>query len=208
MIYEVMRTRRSIRRFTPEIPSKGLVEQLIEGAITAPSAGNKQPWRFIAVTKREVIKRLVIAVREAFDEVVAHLGPDYREKVRAYGEFFTRFHEAPMVLAPMYRDISVLSKLIDSELSEVRRCNLLAMERDSALISVSLALQNLLLVAHALGLGATCMTGPLLAAEAVNEILGVPSSWSVMALVPIGHPDEAPDPTYRKPVHQVLKWIE
>jgi len=70
-----------------------------------------------------------------------------------------------------------------------------------------LAMQNLLLAAHAAGLGASGMTGPLVAADALREILRIPQSWHIAALVPIGYPDEEPTPTARKTVDHVTRWI-
>ncbi|PYR56391.1 MAG: hypothetical protein DMF85_16720 [Acidobacteria bacterium] len=77
-----------------------------------------------------------------------------------------------------------------------------------SLIGTSLALQNLLLAAHAAGLGASGMTGPLVAADAIREILRVPASWHVVALVPIGFADEESAATARKPADVVTQWIE
>jgi nitroreductase len=82
------------------------------------------------------------------------------------------------------------------------------MERDSGVIGTSLALENLLLAAHAAGLGASGMTGPLVARDALREILDVPPSWHIVALVPLGFPAEQPAPTERKPVERVARWIE
>jgi len=82
------------------------------------------------------------------------------------------------------------------------------MERDSGLIGTSLALQNLLLAAHARGLGASGMTGPLVAADAVRDLLGIPASWHIVALVPMGFPDENPAATTRKAAPLVTQWID
>jgi nitroreductase len=71
-----------------------------------------------------------------------------------------------------------------------------------------MALQNQLLAAHASGLGASGMTGPLVAAGALREILGIPPSWQIAALVPVGYADEEPPPTARKGIEQVTQWIE
>jgi nitroreductase len=208
MIYKLMKSRRSIRRFTAEVPSKDLVEKLIEAAITAPSASNKQPWRFIAVTNRDTIARMSSAIRGTLDRIVQHLNPDYRHIVLSYGDYFTRFEGAGLVVVPIYRSIAILSHLVEPSLGVAERESLTIMERDSGLISVSLATQNLLLMAHELGLGASCMTGPLLALKEIHDILRIQPLWTVMALVPIGYPDEQPDPTSRKPPIHVLTWLE
>jgi nitroreductase len=81
------------------------------------------------------------------------------------------------------------------------------MERDSSLIGVSLAMQNLLLMAHEVGLGASVMTGPLLAGDKVKEILSVPATWEIAALVPVGYPAEEPPSPGRRPVEKVLSFV-
>jgi coenzyme F420-0:L-glutamate ligase/coenzyme F420-1:gamma-L-glutamate ligase len=80
------------------------------------------------------------------------------------------------------------------------------MERDSGLIGTSMAMQNLLLAAHAAGLGASGMTGPLVAADGIREILQIPPAWHIAALVPIGYPAEEPVPE-RKSVDHVTRWV-
>ena len=102
----------------------------------------------------------------------------------------------------------MLSGLVDGTLGDDARERIAVMERQSGLIGTALAMQNLLLMAHALGLGASGMTGPLVASDKVRDILDVPPSWEVAAFVPVGVPAEVPPPTERKPVHQVVRWIE
>ncbi len=84
---------------------------------------------------------------------------------------------------------------------------ILNIKQSSNLIGTSLALENMLLMAHALGLGASGMTGPLLAVDRLRELLEVPASWGIVALVPIGFPSEEPAPTDRKDLAKVVRWI-
>lgn len=207
MILELMKSRRSVRRFRPEVPARELVEQVIEAAITAPSASNRQPWRFLAVADRQVIARMADAVRAAVGRIAQHIEPSFETSFRNYGRYFTRFEDAPIVLAPLFRGSTLLSDMVDDQLPPEDRQRIEILERDSGLIGASLALQNLLLAAHQLGLGASGMTGPLVASHRLREILEIPTSWSVVALVPLGFPDEEPTPTRRKPVAKVLRWI-
>ncbi len=206
-VLEAMRARRSVRRFKAEPPPRELVERLIEAAITAPSASNKQPWRFFVVEKRETIAAMAAAVREAIELVARCVPPASEAPFRAYGEYFTRFEEAPVVIAPIHRGHTVLSHLVGPELDAGARERIAAMERDSGLTGASLALMSLLLAAPELGLGASAMTGPLVAEGRLRAILGVPDSWGLVALVPIGYPDEEPRPTDRKSVDAVTRWI-
>ena len=64
MIYDLMKSRRSVRRFRPEAPTREQIERLIDAAVTAPSASNKQPWRFVIVANRKKIAELASFVRE------------------------------------------------------------------------------------------------------------------------------------------------
>ena len=208
-LYDLMRSRRSVRRFAGTVPPRALIESILASAVTAPSASNKQPWRFLVVQNRGHHRgawRQRCARRSTGSRWRSRR--EFEPSFRAYGEYFTRFEHAPLVIVPLFRALTVLSNLTGPQIAigDVERIH--AMERDSGLIGTSLAMQNLLLAAHAAGLGASGMTGPLVAADALREILRVPASWHIVALVPIGYPAEVPAPTARKPIARVTTWIE
>ncbi len=207
MIVDAMRARRSVRRFKADAVPRALVVRVLEAAVTAPSASNKQPWRFFVVETRATIARMADAVREATGRIEATVPEEGRAAFRAYGDYFTRFEGAPCVIVPAFRGHAVLSHLVAATASPEDLAIVAAMERDGALVGASLALMSLLLAAHEAGLGASAMTGPLVAAPAIRAILGVPATFGLVALVPIGFPDEAPAPTDRKPLDNVVRWI-
>jgi nitroreductase len=150
---------------------------------------------------------MAAAVREAVARIAAHVPESSQPAFRAYGDYFTRFEAAPAVIVPIARAMSVLSNLVDDSLDDADRHAIARMEAQSGMIGTSLALENLLLMAHASGLGASGMTGPLVAEPALRAILDVPDGWSIVALVPIGRPDEEPKPTDRKPLDKVVRWL-
>ena len=207
-LHELMSSRRSVRRFTARLPPRELIERIIESAVTAPSASNRQPWRFTIVTSRATIDALATVVQSAVDRIALAIEPEFQAAFRAYGDYFRRFEAAPMVIVPLFRGIMTLSNLTGSRLGEDDRIRIAAMERDSGLIGTSLALQNLLLSAHAAGLAASAMTGPLVAVDDLRSILRVSSSWQIAALVPIGYADETPNAPARKVGRQVTEWLE
>ena len=207
-LHELMAARRSVRRFRPEPPPRDVVERLIQSAVTAPSASNRQPWRFLVVTRRDTIDRLAAAVQVAVDRIALAIEPEFEASFRAYGDYFRRFEAAPLVIVPLFREITTLSNLTGPRLADDDRRRIAAMERDSGLIGVSLAVQNLLLAAHAAGLAASGMTGPLVASDEFRSLLNVPPSWHIAAVVPVGYPDETPAPTARKAATQVTQWLE
>ncbi len=75
-------------------------------------------------------------------------------------------------------------------------------------IDIIFAIENLLLVAHEMRLGASGMTGPLVASDRIREILDIPPSWDIAAFIPVGFAAEEPPATGRKPAGQVTRWIE
>lgn len=200
-----LQSRRSVRRFRDEPVGRELITRLLEGAIAAPSASNKQPWRFLVLETRETIAKLATAVREATTRIAAQIPPESQAAFEAYGDYFTRFESAPVVIVPIHRALHILSNLVSADAED--RAAIQAMEESSGLIGTSLALQNLLLMAHAEGLGASGMTGPLVAEPALRAILEVPTGWGIVGLVPIGWPAEEPTAPGRKSVEKVVRWL-
>ena len=207
-LFALLRARRSVRRFRPETPPREVIEKLLEAAVTAPSASNKQPWRFLVVTSAERIARMAGEVRVAVERIAGHVEPASEASFRAYGDYFTRFEAAPVVIVALHRPLTLLSNLAQPTMPADDRRRIAAMERDSGLMGTAMALENLLLAAHALGLGASGMTGPLVAVDRIRDLLDVPGSWEVAALVPIGFPAEEPPATERKTVEKVVRWID
>jgi len=207
-LLDLLRSRRSVRRFTAERPSRELLTHLIEAATTAPSASNKQPWRFFVLEDAERIRMLAGEVGAVVEEIARHVEPASAAAFRAYGDYFTRFEAAPVVIAALYRPLTVLSHLVDSGLSLEARERIALLERNSGLIGTAMALQNLLLAAHALGLGASGLTGPLVAEHRLRARLEIPDGWQIAALVAVGYADETPAPPARKPAAAVVRWLE
>jgi len=80
-LHDLMRTRRSVRRFRPDLPERAVIESILASAVTAPSASNKQPWRFLVVENRDVIGRMAAAVREAVDRIAVAVRAGVRGRV-------------------------------------------------------------------------------------------------------------------------------
>ena len=208
MILPLLQSRRSIRKFRPTVPPRATLEQLIDAAIAAPSASNKQPWRFFVVTNADLKARMAAEVGAAVERVAAHVEPAFEDAFRAYGDYFTRFADAPVVIVLLYRPLTLLSSMVDDGLSTSDAQNVVTMEQKSGIVSASLALQNLLLMAHDCGLGASGLTGPLIAADVLHTLLGVPSGWDIAAFAAVGYPDEEPPAPRRKAAADVTRWID
>jgi nitroreductase len=207
-LFDLMQSRRSVRRFTDAPVPREMLDRLLEAAVAAPSASNKQPWRFFVVESASRIVAMATAVRQATARIVEHIPVESQTSFRAYGDYFTRFEAAPVVVVPLCRALPILSNLVDpTRLERETTEAIVRMEDQNGLVGTSLALENLLLMAHAMGLGASGMSGPLIAEPALREILEVPNGWRIVALIPVGWPAETPAATDRKPVDKVVRWL-
>ncbi|HET8538469.1 MAG TPA: nitroreductase family protein [Anaeromyxobacter sp.] len=196
----LLRARRSVRRFRPDPVSEDAVAALVEAAAAAPSAGNRQAWRLLLVASRERIDAMAEAVRAEVARLRAGVREDAAPEADAYLENFLHFSGAPLVVAPIHRR--------GPDLLQAAGAAPHAPRGDAeALASVAAAIENLLLCAHALGLGACWMTGPLVAEEALGRILEVPRGWALSALVPVGAPAEHPAPPPRRPVESLVRRL-
>ncbi len=207
-LFSLLRERRSVRAFKDEPLPRELLEKVLDAAVLAPSASNKQPWRFFVMEDRAKLRALAAEVRAEKERIGAHIPADFAPSFLAYGDYFTRFENAPVVLAPAARPLTVLSNLVSDALDQTTRTTISRMEEESGLIGTSLAIGNLLLCAHALGLGASAMTGPMIARAQVTKAFGVPDGWSVVALVALGYPAEVPDRTERKDAKSVTRYVK
>ncbi len=207
MILETMKKRRSVRDFKPEVPSDVTLSKLIEAAITAPSAGNKQPWRFLIIRDKDSIESAALKVDAERQRLKNTLDPEFQEKFQVYSDRFSAFRNAPTLIIPIYRVFVTLSGMLGRSVSEREREFLLSLEHHSALVSVSLTIQNILLMVEELGLGACCMTGPLIAAQELHKCLQVPEGWRIASIVAVGYPNETPIDPGRKGLRALTRWL-
>jgi nitroreductase len=177
-LFEIIRTTRSMRRLKPDPVPNELIRKILEAGTFAPSGGNMQRWRFLVVRDPEVKQRVGALYRRAWDEIVA---PRYRSGEPAPGTSRERFnrmlaaaehlahhiHEAPVWIVPCLQGESPTR---------------------TAASSIYPAVQNMLLAARALGLGATLTTLYLNFEKETEAALGLPPDWHSYALIPVGYP--------------------
>jgi nitroreductase len=208
MMLEIVRSRRSIRRFKQDLPPREDLEAVLEAATMAPSASNRQPWRFDVIADRDVLARMVEAVRDVVPRVAAFLDDRVVRAFKDYAEHFSEFASAPVVIVVSWRETRLFGTVLSEDADETSRDRIEELEGRDGVIGASMAAQNLLLAAHGLGLGAVFMTGPLLAGPELRQILEIAESRRILGLVPIGYPDESPEAPPRKPLERVVRWME
>ncbi len=175
-----MRGRRSIRRYTDQPVAPVLLEELLEAAIWAPSAHNRQPWRFCVVqgTMRQTLSA-AMAVAWRRDLLADGADPAWvNEHVTMRA---TRIAGAPALV------VACLSMAEMDSYPDARRAQA---ERTMGTQSVALACQNLLLAAHAAGLGSCWICAPLFVPEVVRATLALAADWEPQALLTLGWPAE------------------
>ena len=175
---------------------KDLLEDLLTFAAWAPSAHNRQPWRFCVVTGRQAKERLSAAMGERWAADLQADGVD-----AAAIERIIVISRARMTSAAALVAVSLSMEDMDAYPDERRQ----EAERTMAVQSTALACQNLLLAAHAYGLGACWMCAPLFAPELVRETLGLPETWQPQALITLGYPAEERE-SERAPLAGRVVW--
>ncbi|HVK88088.1 MAG TPA: nitroreductase family protein [Kofleriaceae bacterium] len=207
---ELLRTRRSVRAFTHQPVARDVMERVLEGAITAPSSTNRQPWRFAVVRARAMRERLVAAVAARTAEIKAIIARSHHaEDFGNYGDFF---HEplasAQVIVIPQYREYpDLIANLIASGGGDPAQFST-ASAMQSELVSTSTAIMALLLQAHAEGLGACMMAGPMVARDDIHALLGIESPWHMVGAIALGYPEGEAPVRGRKPLDRVVTWIE
>lgn len=188
-LFEAMETCRSIRRLRPDPLPDALLERLVHYATRAPSAGNRQLWRFLVVTAPEDRRWF----RDMLVEAIGHRYPELPESdtspaahaQRRYREFIFGFDQAPVLVLPL-----VENAFPSAESPDVR----------FAWSSIYAATQNLLLAARGLGLGAAMTTNHLENEAAVRQHFAIPPTFEIGATIPLGYPVGRYGPLTRKPV--------
>ncbi|MCA9996092.1 MAG: nitroreductase family protein [Anaerolineales bacterium] len=196
-LHQLIRSRRAIRRYTGEAVAREVVERLLETAVWAPSAHNRQPWRFAVLSQPAAREKLAQAMgnRLRSDRTADGDPPDVIEQDVA------RSH-ARITGAPVAIVVCLSLQDMDSYPDPRRQ----QAERDMAMQSVAMAAQNLLLLAHAEGLGACWLCAPLFVPQLVVQTLGLPADWEPLGLITLGWPAETKAKT-RQPLESKVVFL-
>ncbi|MDQ3659635.1 MAG: nitroreductase [Actinomycetota bacterium] len=155
-------SRRSVARLTERVPGRETVEKLLEAAVRAPTHHLTQPWRFVVLAGEERDR-----LGRAWAQGVERAGKDPSGIV-------AKALRAPLILCVIERPKVHLPKVVEIEEHH----------------ATGAALQNILLAAHDMGLGAMLRTGPACAMPEVREMLGVEEDELVAGFVYLGYPQE------------------
>ena len=164
---EAIKTRRSIRLFKKKDVSPGKIVKVLECGVKAPSASNYQPWEFVIVRQGSVKNRIgYLGARSLFERK--------KRKLKDAKKQFSKIAEAPVFIVVA----------CDTKASPI------FWKQDG-----SAATQNMLLAAHAQGLGGVWLGAPVALSKHKNEIkklIGIPRHYDIISIVALGYPAKKP----------------
>ena len=190
-VLNAIKNRRSIRKFKPDSVSDEQIKTLIESARLAPSGTNSQPWRFVVVKDDEIKKELQQAAHNQRHVGMSPVVIVCCADINAFYEFPQRVDELVDSGALPAKSRSFFVPAIKKSLESTSKSNL----HIAAAGNTAIAITNIMLQAVEMGLG-TCWVR-WYNDDKVKEILNIPEHVDVVALLPVGIPDEEPDPRPR-----------
>jgi len=196
---QLIKSRRSVRNWQDKDVPDEVLKQALELATYAPSGMNYQGWKFVVVKNKDMINTIADVVRSraqkvaSWEETARHM-----ENPQVMVERAGFFRKAPVLIAvysqiyPSSRDQIYLERMTHDEEAALMKSWLdLANPR---IQSIASAIAYLLLALHAQGLGSVWMTGPMQAKGDIEQLLGKPEGFDLVALIATGYPDETPRP--------------
>lgn len=178
---EVIKRRRSIRKYLPDQIKDEELNAILEAALFAPSGHNEQPWHFLVIRNKELIDRMSEKAKEAMAcsniDWIAKIGQNPRRHI---------FHNAPTVVVISGRKGSY-----------------------SALVDCSAATQNMLLAAESLGIG-SCWIGLanfFFQQEEEMKKLPIPEGYEPFYAVTLGYKDPSHRPVAPERRRDVFAYI-
>ncbi|TMQ25150.1 MAG: nitroreductase [Candidatus Rokuibacteriota bacterium] len=194
-LFEIMHTTRAMRRLKPDPVPDALIRKILQAGVCAPNGGNTQRWRFLVVKDPRIKQQVQVHYKRAFDEVI---GPRYLTSAPPPGvtrEAYMRQHAAVQYLTDHFHEAPVwIVACIEEAAAPTRWSG----------ASIYPAVQNMLLAARALGLGATLTTRHLLYEKETEAALGLPSGVHSYAILPIGYPMGKFGPVGRGPLADIV----
>jgi nitroreductase len=195
---EAIQQRRSIRKFRQDpVPDKAISE-LLDAARLAPSGSNAQPWRFKIVRDKDTKEKLVKA---AYDQAFIGEAPVVLVCCADIGSYLDGVVSG---LQDLGKIGAVEDRIVEIVLNRTDRMMKMNLDQFGQRIAfnVAIAVEHIVLRALDFGLG-TCWVR-LIDEQAIRAIFGWDDTISVVALLPIGYPDESPAPRKRRTIEEIL----
>ena len=175
-----------------------VIQSILITATYAPSAHNRQPWRFVVVKDQSVRVRLAGDMAQDFERDLRQDGVT-AEKIQAQ----LKRSKDRLLSAPAAILLCLDMTEMDSYPDEKRQLS----ERTMAIQSVAAAGLQLLLAGHAEGLGGVWVCSPLFTQQTIQTTLNLPSTWEPHGMFFIGYPDVTPEARERKDIESISFFL-
>ncbi len=200
-LIEIIKKRRSIRRYKPDPPPEEWIEEIIKATIWAPSPSNLQPVRFVRIDSKGLLNKIQKEIEKGKERLLKRLiSEKIKKRVNLYYERYCKFmFDAPIIFVVGIKSEkqSLFEKIKEEGLKVSYYNENFAME-----ISLGISVSYFLLKAEELGLGTCVLTSPFLFIENINHIIGI-KDITFRCFITLGFPDESPLPPERIPVSEV-----
>ena len=197
-LHQFLRSRRSVRHFSDRPVPQEILWRLLETSTWAPSAHNRQPWRYAVLVNLETRCYLAETMGAIFEGDLRADGLPEAKIVQQVNRGKQRLIEAAVAIV-LCMDETVMDIYGDAARQQA--------ERLMAVQSVALAGGTLLLAAHAEGLGGVWICSPLFVPDAVRHTLGLPENWEPLGMLLLGYPQQLPEPRPRRPVEEIARFL-
>lgn len=198
-LHTFLRTRRSIRRFKADLIPDSVIERILSTATFAPSAHHRQPWRFAVLTETSVKTKLADAMAVEFQRDLKADDLSIEEVNKKVTNSRNKIINAPVVII-LCVDMTDMDSYPDTKRKKA--------EYIMATQSAANAGMQLLLAAHAEGLGSVWVCSPLFVQETVQNVLNLKKSWEPQAMYFFGYPVDIPQARERKSLKEIVKTFE
>jgi nitroreductase len=197
--------RASVRQFISNPVPEEHLREMVRLAGLAPSVNNSQPWKFIAITNRQLLKDMAEIVRKAIETCLPICDDEGEKNARAQVEWFsTFFGQAPAVIAvTQCRYTAIVDDALEH--TNLTHEDMNALRGHPDIESIGAAVEHILLAAVDMGYGACWLSGPLIARDALEECLGLHDSWHLAAMVALGKPVHQTEQREKKPVEEIFE---
>jgi nitroreductase len=181
---EAIQTRHSISKVKPDPLPRAVIEKLLQAAVQAPNHYRVRPWRFVVLTGKS---------RQALGEILAQALKKQNPELPETGMEIER---SKPLRAPVLIAVGV-DEPDDPRVLEIEN-----------ICAVAAAVENLLLAAHAEGLGAMWRTGSAARDPEVKKFLGFSPDQDLISFIYIGYPDPASLTTERPSFEDRTVWMD
>lgn len=189
-VFEVIKERRSIRKYKKEEVPQDKIKKVLEAANWAPSNGNSQPWKFIVMRGEYIDKICNIFYNWARDYIpkASYIPEEKKVQMIEYAKDFGGALNHIIVIYETYED---------------------EIATEESLMASSVAIENLCLAAWEEGLGTVWIAGHVAHDEETKRILGVEDNFKIAGIIPIGYPDINPaiPPRTDPQLAEKVKWL-